>query len=179
MSSGLKYMILILQCIWREALSGQKAEEYFMAMDGEIQSLMRRYTWEIVSRNSVADQNVIPGTWYFKCNRKPDWTIRKFKTQYYVRGDVQKRLSPEPLNSHSPVVQWATVRLMLILQYILGFQSQSIDFTNAFSQADIPSGETVFIEIPRDFNSDGGQCDVVIGLNKRLYGQSKAAHLWY
>ena len=36
---------------------------------------------------------------------------------------------------------------MLILQCILGLQSQSIDFTNAIAQADIPSGEPVFIEL--------------------------------
>ena len=61
------------------------------------------------------------------------------------------------MNSYSPVVQWGTVRLMLIFQCILGFQSQSIDLKNAFSQADIPSGEPVLIELPRDFKSDGGQ----------------------
>ena len=108
---------------------------------------------------------------------KPDWEIRKFKAQYCVRGDIQKRLSPKPLGSYSTVVQWATVRLMLILQYILGLQSQSIDFTNAFAQADIPSEDPVFIEIPRYFKSDGGQHDVVLKLKKILYGQAKAARL--
>ena len=68
---------------------------------------------------------------------------------------------------------------MLILQCILGLKIQSIDFTNAFAQADIPSGEPVFIEIPRDFKSDGGQHDVVLKLNKSLYGQAEAARLWY
>ena len=68
---------------------------------------------------------------------------------------------------------------MLILQCILGLQSQSIDFTNAFAQADIPSGEPVFIELSRDFKSDGGQHDVVIKLKKRLYGQAESARLWY
>ena len=68
---------------------------------------------------------------------------------------------------------------MFILQCILGLQSQSIDFTNNFAQADIPSGEPVFIEIPRDFNSDGGQHDVVLKLKKSLYGQAEAARLWY
>ena len=89
-------------------------------MDDEIQSLMRRDTWEIVSRKSVADQNVIPGKFPLKYKRKTDWTIRKFKAQYCVRGDIQKRLSPKLLNSYYPVVQWATVTLMLILQFILG-----------------------------------------------------------
>ena len=68
---------------------------------------------------------------------------------------------------------------MLILQCILGLQSQSIDFTNAFAQADITSGEPVFIELPRYFKSDGGQHDVVIKLKKSLYVQDEAARLWY
>ena len=130
-----------------EALSGKNSEEYFKAIYDEIQSLMRRYTCEIVSWKSVADQNVLPGTWYFKCKRKPDWTTRKIKALYCEKGDIQKILYHKPLYSYSPVVQWATVRLMLILQYILGLQSQSIDFTNNFSQADIPSEKPVFIEL--------------------------------
>ena len=162
-----------------EALSGETLEEYFQAMDDEFQILMRRETCDIVSRNSVADHNVLPGTWSFKCKRKLDWIIRKFKARYCVRGDTQKILFPEPLNLYSPVVQWATVRLMLILQCILDLKSQSIDFTDAFAQVDIPSGEPVFIEILRDFKSDGGQDDVVLKLNKSLYGQAEAARLWY
>ena len=71
------------------------------------------------------------------------------------------------------------MRLMLILQLILGLQIQSIDFTYAFAQADIPSGETILIELPRDFKSDGGQDDVVLKLKKSLYGQAEAARLWY
>ena len=77
------------------------------------------------------------------------------------------------------MVQWATVRLMLIFQCIIGLQSRSIDFTNAFAQADIPSGEPVFSELPRVFKSDGGQHDVVLKLKKILYGQAEAARLWY
>ena len=69
--------------------------------------------------------------------------------------------------------------LMLILQCILGLQIQSIDFTNAFAQADIPSGEPVFIEIPRDLKNDGGQHDVVLKLRKNLYGQAEATRIWY
>ena len=68
---------------------------------------------------------------------------------------------------------------MLILHCILGLQSQIIDFTNAFAQADIPSGGPVFIELPRDFKSDGGKHDAVLKLKKSLYAQAEAAHLWY
>ena len=68
---------------------------------------------------------------------------------------------------------------MLILQCIIGLKSQSIDFTNAFTQEDIPSGEPVFIKLPRDFKSYGGQYYVVIKLKKILYGQAEAAHPCY
>ena len=68
---------------------------------------------------------------------------------------------------------------MFIFQCIISLQIQSIDFTNDFDQADIPSGEPVLIEFPRDLKSDGGQGDVVLRLKKSLYGQSEAAHLWY
>ena len=105
---------------YMEALSGGNAEEYFKSMDDEIKSLIRIDTREIVSRKSVADHNVLPGTWSFKYKRKPDWHMRKFKTRYCVRGDVQKILSLEPLKSYSTVVQWATMKLMLILQCIIG-----------------------------------------------------------
>ena len=47
---------------YMEALSHKNPEEYFKAMDYEIQSLMRRNTREIVSRKSFAYHNVLPGT---------------------------------------------------------------------------------------------------------------------
>ena len=40
---------------YMEALSGENSEEYFKEMDDEIQSIMRRDTWEIVSSKSVDD----------------------------------------------------------------------------------------------------------------------------
>ena len=89
---------------YMEALSGKNSEEYFKAMDDEIQSLTRRETWEIVLRKSVADHYVLPGTWSFKRKRKPDWKIRKFKAGYCVKGDIQKILYPKTLNSYSPVL---------------------------------------------------------------------------
>ena len=68
---------------------------------------------------------------------------------------------------------------MLILQCIICFQSQSIDFANAFAQAYIPIEEPVFIELPRYFKSDVEQWDAVFRLKKSLYGQAEAARLWY
>ena len=108
--------------------------------------------------------------WSFKCKRKPSWNTSKFKAHYFVIRHVQKRLSPELLKYYYTVVQWDTVKLMLIFQCILGLKSKSIDFKNAFAQTDITSGEPVFIELPRYFRSDLGQYHFILRLNKSLYG---------
>ena len=76
------------------------------------------YFKEVSCWSQCASRNMV-----FKYKRKPDWKTSNFKAQYWVRGDVQKILSPEPLNLYSPVVQWATVRLMFILHCIIGLQS--------------------------------------------------------
>ena len=140
---------------------------------------MIRETWEDLPKKSVTDKLFFSGTWYFKYDRKPDWNICKFKAQYCVRGDPQKRISPEPLNPYSPVVQCSTVRLMLIYQCILGLQRKTIYFKKSFDQADILSWDPVFIGLSRDLNIDGGKFDVVLRLKKILYGQAESAHLWY
>ena len=51
---------------YMKALSGENEDEYYRAMDDEIHGLMRTDTWEIVSRTSVADHNLLPVTWSFK-----------------------------------------------------------------------------------------------------------------
>ena len=91
---------------------------------------------------------MLPGIWSFNCNRKPDWTISKFKVKYCVRGDVQKRLSPKPLNLYSTVVQWATVRLAFIFQCILGLQSQIIDFKMPFLRQIFQVGIQSSLDLP-------------------------------
>ena len=52
---------------YMETLSGENTDEYSKAMDDGIKNIMRRDTWDIVSKKSVADQNVRLGTWSFKC----------------------------------------------------------------------------------------------------------------
>ena len=104
--------------------------------------------------------------------------IRKFKYLYFVIEAVQNRLSPEPLDYHY-TVDISPQMFMLILKWILGLKSQSIDLKNTFAHAYILSGGPVSIELPRYFNSYGGQYDVVLRLNKILYGQAKSARIWY
>ena len=94
----------------------------------------------------------------------------KFKARYFIIRIFKEILDPEPLNTYYPVLQWATVILMLILKCILVFQSQIIYLIYSFAQVDIPVEGGVFIKLAMAFNSDGLKCDIFIILKKNLYG---------
>jgi len=166
---------------YTEAMSGEDSESYWRAMNDEIKSLVKRDTWEAVSRSEVPDgEDVVPGTWAFKCKRRPDGSFRKHKARFCVRGDLQKKMKEtsgkEQPDTFAPVCSWTTVRLMLVLTTILGLQTQQTDFSNAFAQAKLP--EPVYIEIPRDFGARTGD-DMVLKLKRSLYGQIEAPRLWF
>ena len=69
------------------------------------------------------------------------------------------------IKKHYPVVQWDTVRIILIFHCFIGLNSQIIDFTNAFSQSGITVQEQLFIGVIRYFKNYGEQYDNVIRLN--------------
>ena len=50
--------------------------------------------------------------------------------------------------TYAPMVQWTTVRLMLILEVLLGLNSEQCDVTAAFLHADLGEDEKVFADMP-------------------------------
>ena len=153
---------------WREATNGPFADDYWKAMQVKIATLESMGAWEIVDR--ADDMNVIDSTWAFKCKRYPDGLIKKFKARFCARGDQQLE-GIDFFETYAPVVQWTTVRLMLILEVLLGLKSKQGDVTAAFLHADIPEGENVFVDMPRGFEqytkSGRKKC---LKLKKTLYG---------
>jgi hypothetical protein len=75
----------------------------------------------------------------------------------------------------APVVAFSTVRLFLILSLKFKWYTCSIDFANAFVQAELK--HPVWIHLPRGFHSthSGKTC---LELQKSLYGLAEAPRLW-
>ena len=73
--------------------------------------------------------------------------------------------------TYAPVVQWTTIRLMFILEVLLGLKSKQGDVTCAFLHADLAPDETVYVAMPLGFNnkSKNGKRQV-LKLKKTLYG---------
>ena len=94
--------------------------------------------------------NVIRLTWAFKLKCYPDGLIKKFNARFYARGDMQLE-GIDFFDTYAPVVQWTTIRLMLILEVLLGLKSKQGDVTADFLHADLGKDDKVFVDMPRGF----------------------------
>ena len=85
----------------------------------------------------------------------------KLKAHLCVCGD-QQTYEVDYFESYSPVVQWRTVQLLLILSLVSNWTMVQTDYTNAFAQTTLH--EEVYMEMPKDFSAkqDG---DFVLCLN--------------
>ena len=117
----------------------------------------------------------MPSTWAFCHKCFPDGSICKLKAHLCVHGDCQT-YDVDYFESYAPVMQWTTVRLIVIFSSVLNWTTIQTDYTNAFAQANLT--EEDYIELPKDFSAkqDG---DFVLQLNKCLYGLCQAPLSWY
>ena len=93
-----------------------------------------------------------------------------------MRGDKQVP-GIDFTESYSPVVQWTSICLILILSLVLNWQTVQTDCTNAFAQSTL--AEEVNMEIPKDLMTSDKNNDYVLKLNKSLYGLRQAPLSWF
>ena len=79
--------------------------------------------------------------------------------------------------TYSPVVNWFTIRVFLILTLIHGWKARQMDFVLAFPQADIET--PMFMQIPKGFNVPNGKNeDYCLQLIKNVYGTRQGSRTW-
>ena len=82
--------------------------------------------------------------------------------------------------TYAPVVNWVSVRFLLVLSEIVGLNNRAIDFFLAFTQAklDVP----VYMELPIGMEvvcAGVNRRTHVLKLNRSLYGLKQASVNWY
>jgi hypothetical protein len=101
--------------------------QWWKAMYDELQTIMVDFDcWEYVKR--TPEMNVLPSTWAFKLKRYPDGRVKKFKARFCARGDRQQE-GIDYFETWAPVVQWSTVRIVMILAIKLNLISVQCDIT--------------------------------------------------
>ena len=146
---------------WFDAVNGPYAVQFYEAMVTELGTLEEIGAWTKVVRDKT--MNVLKSTWAFKIKRYPSGLVRKFKARFCVRGDMQIE-GVDFDETYAPVVNWITVRTLLILSLQLGLVTAQVDYTAAFPQSDLD--QDVYVEMPKGFAEKG----MVYKLNKSLYG---------
>ena len=147
---------------WEQAMNGSEAKGYWEACKKELHTLeTKRDAWEVVQRQPW--MKVLPSTWAFRCKRYPDGSVRKLKARFCARGDKQIE-GVDCFDTFAPVVNWTTVRLMLILTLILNLATCQVDYTAAFVHA--PIDTDVYLDMPRGF----AEPNKVYRLKRSLYG---------
>ena len=81
------------------------------------------------------------------------------------------------MNTYAPVVQWSTVRLMLVLTCITGLTTQATNFRNDFSRSKL--NQPVYLQPPAKYYDAYWSENTIIILKKIPYGQAEAPRLWY
>jgi Reverse transcriptase (RNA-dependent DNA polymerase) len=131
---------------YHQEMNGPDADGYLIAMEVEIDTLTGKESWEVVDRTD--DMNVLDSTWAFKCKRYPDGSIQKLKARFCVRGNQQIE-GFNFFDTYAPVVQWSTIRLLLMVSLMLNLSTQQVDYTAAFLHA--PLEDEVYCEMPCGF----------------------------
>ena len=157
-----------------QAINGPFAEKWWEAMTTELETLEDDLqAWELVKRESW--MNVLPSTWAFKLKRFPDGMVKKFKARFCVRGDLQKE-GIDYFASWSPVVQWTTVRSIIILAANQNLVTAQADITAAFVHADLEPDEHIFVHQPAGFKRGD---NMVLKLNRSVYGLKQAPRYFF
>ena len=82
-------------------------------------------------------------------------------------------------NTFSPVVNWYTVRLLVMMAEMVGWESIQIDYVLDLSQS--PIGSDVYLHLLEVFHVDGEDKNEIyfLKLKKNIFGTRQAAANWF
>ena len=154
-------------------------DDFINAMQVEVDAHQSREHWEIIERSKMPkDMKTIMAIWSFKRKRMPDGTLNKHKARLCAHGGMQQ-WGINYWETYAPVVNWISVRFLLIIAQLSGLETKALDFVLAFPQADLDT--PVFIEVPIGVSIEGKHRNkkYVLRLRKSLYGLKQASSNWY
>jgi hypothetical protein len=161
-----------------QAMRADDAPEFKKAMLDEVNAHTSKGHWELWEKSKVpANQKVLSAVWAFKRKRRIDTReVYKYKARINAHGGQQTH-GVNYWETHSPVVNWYSIRLCLTMVLLHGWKTRQLDFVLAFPQADVECD--IFIELPRGVVFPGAHRSThCLKLIKNLYGTKQAGRVW-
>ena len=143
------------------------------AMKEEYGNCQEAETWSLILYSP--DMHVLGCKWVFRTKLNADGSLDKLKARLVAKGFDQEE-GIDYLETYSPVVRTATVRTVLHVATIMGWEIKQMDVKNAFLHGDLT--ETVYMMQPAGF-VDPAKPDHVCHLHKSLYGLKQSPRAWF
>jgi len=143
------------------------------AMDAEIDAIERNNTWE--QTNLPSGVNTIGVKWIYKTKCNEDGKVEKYKARLVAKGYTQQH-GIDYKDVFAPVARWDTIRIILALAAVKGWNVFQLDVKSAFLHGEL--SETMYVDQPLGYQKMGEE-DKVYKLKNALYGLKQALRAWY
>lgn len=141
----------------------------------ELAAIQKNNTW-FLTKLSLG-KTPISTKWVYKTKLKPNGSVQQQKAKLVCRGFEQHEgMSYE--DTFTPVVKWASIRLLLALAAQQRQDLFHLDVKTAFLAADLKPDEEVFVSQPQGFTVAGKE-HLVLSLQKAFYRLRQAPKAWY
>jgi hypothetical protein len=109
-------------------------QKRYDAMDAELSSLFECDCFNVVPISEARNRQIVPCTWALRKKRRPDGSLIKYKARLCLRGDQMREeltgdANADEQDGYSPVVDWATIRMMLTVSVKYGLHATQVDST--------------------------------------------------
>ncbi|KAJ9529329.1 hypothetical protein QJQ45_008010 [Haematococcus lacustris] len=155
----------------QEALAGPQSEQWSLAADEEMQSLLSYGTWELVELPEGC--RPLDNRWVFSVKRDGRGSIVRFKARLVVKGFLQRE-GIDFHELHAPVSKHATVRALLAVAAAEDMELEHLDVKTAFLNGRLE--EVIYMHQPAGYEDGSGR---VCRLHRALYGLRQAPRAWH
>ena len=158
---------------FKELAKHPYCEFFKTAMRTEIDGLKRKNTWKETPLDDAvkANKKPIPTMWVYKYKFDEQGWLIKFKARLVARGDLQHT----DMDTYAATLAARLFRFLMAITAAFDLETRQYDAVNAFANSSI--NEPVFCKVPPGWT--GGNLDILLLLQRTLYGLKQSPILWY
>ena len=163
---------------WDQAMKASDRDKFLEAVDIELDGHERMGNYVPVPLTDLPKgTKLIDMVWSMRRKRRiKTQEVYKWKARLNVHGGQQEH-GIHYWDTYAPVETWQTVRLLLILSLLLGWQSRQLDFIMAYPQA--PAEMHLYMRLPQGYKRSGmSRKTHALKLIHNVYGQKQAGRVW-